>query len=508
MAAEKWSPEAGVLIYRGSPVAAGEQVTFDGTLLGALAGDRTYTARDEPFKWNFGLHKEEDGQWRIDNPPPGLMVEEFWFDSFYQPYDVYFIGNGGSLVPDRIYLPALSNPANVASALMKALLNGPSKGLRRAVSSAIPPNTDLSVDSVTITDEIAEVSLSDSVLALPDPKRSMLAAQIVYTLKQIGGVKRVLIKANQQPYRVPGSDPNTLAISVDAIPRDLDPIPFVASEQLYAVQDRVVQQVTTTSDSPTVSKLPGPLGERDYAINALAVSVTNTDLAITTNGRTTLRRAPIALEGATQPSTLLRGKNDLLRPQFTKYGELWVIGRDGDRQRIWMFPADKKESFVIDSAVLDDPGVKAFKVSPDGTRMALIRRNTETGDDELELAQIIRSDKIAVTHWRTLDTTQTNMPAIRRIQDVAWLDATELLVLGASDAAATMLAPFRVVEDASGITAYGEPQDWNAAELTVLPRTQSAIIVDRTAPGRTWKYDGNQWLSFIEKGVSTAAYPG
>jgi hypothetical protein len=42
----------------------------------------------------------------------------------------------------------------------------------------------------------------------------------------------------------------------------------------------------------------------------------------------------------------------------------------------------------------------------------------------------------------------------------------------------------------------------------VLPRTQSAIIVDQTAPGRTWKYDGNQWLSFIEKGVSTAAYPG
>jgi hypothetical protein len=507
MAAEKWSPEAGVLIYRGSPVAAGEQVTFDGRLLGALAGDRTYTARDEPFKWNFGLHKEQDGEWRIDNPPPGLMVDEFWFKSFYQPYDVYFVGNGRSLVPDRIYLPALSNPANVASALMKALLDGPSRWLKPAVSSAIPPNTSLSVDSVTITDDgMAEVPLSDSVLALTDPQRSLLAAQIVYTLRQIGGVKGVLIKANQQPYRVPGSDPNTLAISVDAIPRDLDPIPFVASEQLYAVQERLVAQVTTTSDTPAVTKLQGPLGERDYAINALAVSVTNTDIAITTNDRTMLRRAPIATVEPTQPSILLRGKSDLLRPQFTRYGELWVIGREGNRQRIWMFAADEEEPVVIESPGLRDQGVKAFKISPDGTRMALIRR-TETGDDVLQLAQIIRSDTITVGHWRTLHTTQTNMSAIRRIQDVAWLDATELLVLGAPHPAATMLAPFRVVEDASRITPHGDPQDWRAAELTVLPRTQSAIIVDRTAPGRTWKYDGNQWLSFVNK-VSTAAYPG
>jgi hypothetical protein len=510
MAAEKWSPESGVWIYRGSPqstpadpVAAKSTVNLEnGWLVGSLGPDRTYAAEDRKLNIVLNLIRE-NGEWRIDNPPPGLMVEEFWFDSFYQPYDVYFVGNGSSLVPDRIYLPALSNPANVASALIKALLNGPSEGLKPAVSSAIPPNTDLSVDSVTITDEIAEVALSDSVLALPDPKRSLLAAQIVYTLRQIGGVKSVLIKANQQPYRVPGSDPNTLAISVDAIPPDLDPIPFVAGERLYAVQEGEVKQVTTTADSPAVSGLPGKRSQGIYPANAFAVSVTSTDLAVTTNARTTLRLAPIA-EG--EPTTLLSGKRDLLRPQFTRYGEIWVIGREGNRQRIWMFAADKKQ-LVIDSPVLRD--VTAFKIAPDSTRMALVR-STETGEDELVLARIVRSDKITVAHWRTLDTdqSQTDMPAIRTIRDVAWLDATELLVLGASDAAARLLAPFRVVEDASKITAHGEPQNWKAAEVTALPRTQSAIIVDRAASGRAWKYDGNQWTSFVDKGVSTAAYPG
>ena len=147
---------------------------------------------------------KENGEWRINTLPAGLLVAEYSFTSLYQPYDLYFVGNGTSLVPDPIYLPALNNPANVASALMKALLNGPSKWLKPAVSTAIPPNTTLSVDSVTITDGIADVQLSDSVLALPDPQRSLLAAQIAYTLKQAGGVKGVAIKVNQQPFRVPG----------------------------------------------------------------------------------------------------------------------------------------------------------------------------------------------------------------------------------------------------------------------------------------------------------------
>jgi len=498
MAAEKWSPEGGVWIYRGSPTAVGPgQVGLKGWLVGSLGSDRTYKAEDRKLSINFVLAKE-NGEWRINNPPPGLLVAEYSFTSLYQPYDLYFVGNGTSLVPDPIYLPALSNPANVASALMKALLNGPSKWLKPAVSTAIPPNTTLSVDSVTITDGIADVQLSDSVLALPDPQRSLLAAQIAYTLKQAVGVKGVAIKVNQQPFRVPGSDPNNPVVSVESIPRDIDPIPFVGGEQLYAVDSGgVVKQVSTTNDSRTMSALPRPIDHSKYPVNALAVSVTNTDLAATTNGRTTLIRAPIATGKA---SALLSGKTELLRPQFTRYGEIWVIGREGGRQRMWMFTAGSNKPVDIDSPMLQK--VTAFKISPDGTRMALVR-TTKTGS-ELGLARIIRSDKIMIDGWRPVDTTQTSVPPIGRIADVAWLDATEMLVLGSADAT-TAYAPFRVVEDASQITPKGESENWNAVELAVLPRTQAAIVVGHD--GRTWKDDGNQWQPFIDK-IHTIAYPG
>jgi Lipoprotein LpqB beta-propeller domain/Sporulation and spore germination len=503
MAAETWSPETGVWIYRGAPSETADGVTLGGRVVGALDADRSYSARDQKLVFNFGLVKNEKGEWRIGHAPGGLMVEEYSFKSFYQGYDLYFVGNKSSLVPDPIYLPALNNPANVASALMKALLKGPTDWLKPAVDSAIPPNTTLSVDSVTITDGIAEVPLSDSVLDLPDAQRSLLAAQIVYTLKQVGGVKGVVIRVNQQPFRVPGADPNSQVISVDAIPPDMDPTSPVAGDQLYAVRQQAVKQVSASSNPPAFGDLPGPLGGGLYKIDALAVSVNNTDFAVTTDGRTALRRALITT-GEQRQIALPRDVSELLRPQFSRYGEIWAIGKQGGQQRMWWIPPGKTKPFAIASPVLQTNDVTAFKISPDGTRMALIR-HPETGNDELGLARIIRSDnKIMVDRWRPLDTTQSNMLQIEKITDVAWLDPTQLVVLGAGNPSSA-LAAYRVVEDASQITSEAGPENSNAVGIAVLPRTQTAIIIGQK--GQTWKDDGNQWQPFVDN-VSTVAYPG
>jgi hypothetical protein len=518
MAAEKWSPsDSGVLIYRGSPKAVGpDKVTLQGRLVGRLEPDRSYSARDQA-KWqvNFGLVRdpENGGEWRINAPPRELLVEEFWFNSFYDAYNLYFVGNNSSLVPDPIYLPALSNPANVASALMKALLKGPTAWLKPAVSSAIPPNTSLSVDSVTITDGIAEVPLSDSVLALPDPQRTLLAAQIMYALRQVGGVKGVLIKVNQQPYRVPGADPQSLVIAFDSIPPAMDPIPSVTGDQLYVVHKGGVGMVNTAADSPKIDPLNKPLSREALPVNALAVSVANTDFAVTSPDRRTIRHVPV---GTGVPTTLpLSGASDLLRPQFTRYGEIWDIGRRGDRQLIWMFAPEKEhyKMVEIDSPVVRNKvaPVTAFKISPNGTRIALVR-GTST-KSQVGIARIIRhdKDKVTVDGWRPLDTTSQSIggPMISKIRDVAWLNATELLVLGAADGE-TAFTPFSVSQDGSQISGYGEREAWgNALELAVQPRTQSAIILGRAADGigRTWNYDGNQWKRFVDS-VSTVAYPG
>ena len=72
-AQEKWSPEVGVSVFRPtSQVAIGNNtVRLSGRLVGSLAKDRTFTARDQELEVNFQL-VNENGEWRINNPPGGL----------------------------------------------------------------------------------------------------------------------------------------------------------------------------------------------------------------------------------------------------------------------------------------------------------------------------------------------------------------------------------------------------------------------------------------------------
>jgi hypothetical protein len=350
------------------------------------------------------------------------------------------------------------------------------------------------------------VPLGDSLQPLQDEQRSLLAAQIVYTLRQVSGVKGVLIKVNQQPYRVPGSDPNSLVISVDAIPQAMDPVLLGAGDLLYALKDGAIKQVTA-GDSPTLKDLPKPLHGLP-TVDALAVSVTNADLAVTTDKRTVLRHAVMASEdqpnaAQTQSRPLLSGGiSNLLRPQFTRYGEIWEIGWEGGHQRMWMFD-EKLKKIQINTPVLGDR-VTAFRISPDGSRMALVRR-TNGGGSELGLATIIRSDTIVVDKWLPVRTSQPSPgTSIASIRDVAWPNGTELLVLGAPAGAA--YAPFRISQDGYEIAQQGSIPNANAVQLAVSPRRQTAIIVGDK--GQTWKDDGNQLSLFLKELVSTITYPG
>lgn len=498
VAAEKWSPEDGAQIYSGSPAVVGQnRVVLDGQLVGSLAPDRTYTAQHRPLKWDFGLVKE-DGQWRISRPPAGLMIAEYVFPRFYTSYNVYFLGNGSTLVPDPIYLPNLPNQANIAAVLMKALQAGPSKWLEPALTSAIPVDTGLSVDSVTVEDGVAKVPLSPAVLTLNDRQRSLLAAQVIYTLDGVVGVERVLFQVNQKPFRVPQSEEDSLEVPVDRIAPEFDPVPFVAGDQLYVVRNKAVQVVDTNADAPRPRAMANPLGRGKYDVDSLAVSVANTDIAAVTDKQTVLR---IGLTTTPDDVTVRLDKaSKLLRPQYSRYGELWAVGESGGRQRMWNFTGDKK--IEVGASLLAQGRVTAFKISPDGARMALVRAvGTRT---ELGLARINRADKITVDGWRPLNLNVPDTPGIKLIRDVAWLDATDLLVLGAPSPQAAML-PYRVSQDASVITPPSETNGTDAVEVAVLwGARQRSVILGRT--GQTFLDDGTQWSTLLG-GCSSVAFP-
>jgi len=497
-AVQKWSPEDGAYIYTGNPAASGKTVTLDGVLIGSLGSDRTFTPRDQKVHMDFGV-VSEGGEWRISTPPRGLMVEEYSFTAFYQPYNLYFLGNAGVLVPDPIYLPSLRTESSITSVLMKALLAGPSAWLKPAVTSALPANTALSVDSVTVADGIAEVPLSDSVLQLNDTERRLMAAQVIYTLKQVTGVKGVVFTANSQPVRVPGGNQSNFSVTADSVPGEVQPIPSLSGEQLYVGRTDGVGILDANKANPNlVRPLAGPLGGGHPVVDSLAVSATDTDLAAVTDKGTILRRTTTS---GGQLTTLIKGARSLLRPQFSRFGELWAIGQDHGHQRLWVFSGDK--ALPVDSPLAGGAPITAFKISPDGTRIAVVRR--VGAHQQVGLARVIRAaDKISVNGWQALNTTQSTSPVVTLIEDLGWDDPTDLFVLGAGTSNA-MLTPFRISQDASRITPDNEPTNWDASQLSVSLGTKTAVVVGRK--GQTWRDDTGQWQPFIG-GVRTAAYPG
>lgn len=495
-AAEKWAPESGVSIYSGSLQAAGNTVILDGRLVGSLGPDRSYAAQDEAWRVNFGMVRE-DGEWRISTPPTGLMVAEFAFASFYQPYNLYFVGNGTALVPNPIYLPNLRNQAGIASVLMRALLNGPSEWLAPAVTSAIPEGTALSVDAVTITDGIAEVALSDNVLALNDGQRTSMAAQVLYTLQPIG-VQGVTFTVNQRPYAIPGADPNaSYEVTLDARFQAFDPIPPGVVDAVYTARGRTVQVTSPLTEPGTTVPVAGPLGQGRWTVDQLAVSPTASDIAAVTDGGRVLRHTATA-DGSVR--TVLDGVTDLLRPDYTRFAELWAIGTSGGRQRLWVERAGKVAA--IDSSILQRGSVRAFAISPDGVRMALIRE--VDGRTELGLARIVRGERFRLDGWQALDVSRSTTPDLRVLQDVSWSDATTLAVLGGSTADAPLTA-YRVDQDASTIAAVGEPISWDAVALTADLRGQALVVLDRG--GQAWRDGSAQWVTLLDD-VSAVACPG
>ena len=504
-AAQTWKPQTGVTVYSGATTRQGDAVRLTGRTVGVVAADRAYTARDAAFDLSFNLVKQ-DGEWRIDTPPDGLLVANFAFERFFSTYDLFFLANGRPgaqqgavqspvLVPDPIYLPKFRSPDSVASALVKQLLLGPTSWLAPSVTTAIPPGTTLSVDSVIITNGVAAVSLSDTVLSLPDTQRSLLAAQIVYTLKEAVAIQGVSITVNQQGFRVPESDPTTLVVPTTSISSQLDPVSPNAGNQLYVVRKGKVNLV----DAGTGELRPfaGQLGSDP--VTSLAVSVTDTDLAAVTANGTRLVETPTAAAGG-KARTVLSGVEGLARPQFTRFGELWALGREDGRQRMWRIVDGKKA--LVEAPDLEGRDVTAFRFSPDGVRIAFLER-TATGT-QVVVGRVNRGDRVDIEALRVLNTQQTSLPELKRLVDVGWLDGTHLLVLGSPDTKEAA-SPYAVSEDASTISDQGEALSWNPVQVAVLLRTQSAII--RSSNGGTWRDQGTTWAPFVGD-VDAVAYPG
>jgi len=187
-AAANWNDRAGLTVIEDAPGAAPQagpadgvrRIRVGGSRLGVLTADGSFI----PSAGTFAIPLDvitEHGEWRISNPPPGVLVEASALQRNYRQVRISFVDpNRGTLVPDLRWVPA--QPAStLPGRVLDALLAGPSERLAGAVRTTIPEGTRLRSNVLVSRSGRTVINLS-GVDAPTDQQRRLVAAQIVSSL--------------------------------------------------------------------------------------------------------------------------------------------------------------------------------------------------------------------------------------------------------------------------------------------------------------------------------------
>lgn len=492
----RWQPGARIRVYNDSyptMTVTDKGVVLDAPLVGEVGADGSFTHLDTRLRTDFGLVKDAQGQWRIDSPPDGLLVSEYLFDKFYRSYNLYFFDPGyQTLVPDPIYV--LRND-QAATSLMQALLRGPTRWLAPAVVTAFPAQTEMSL-SAPVGNGIVDVALGDSIANLNEAQRSRLAAQIAWTLRQIEGTTGFRLSMNGQAWSVreQGTDG---VISVNAF-GSVDPIPSGRADTLYVTTRKGLFQVNSAGSQPQLAPVPGNCQKAAAGADQLAVAanpVGDGQAAFVTDNRL----SSCVLPGESEISEAQGLAGTLGRPEFSRFGELWIPATEDDHSRIYR--AGDAPAVSVGDEQLDSSPIRAMAISPDGMRAAIIR--DVGGDWRLGLARINRDGQVRVESWRQIGLTRNDGQGPGQPFDVGWATDTTLLVLAAENNR-TQPKPYIVQQDGTDLRQLG-PGDWTPMRLSTDARHAGFQAVVLGSRGTVWSYqDDYRWPVLVNDVTAVA----
>jgi hypothetical protein len=421
----RWRPGAGTTVYDrlAAPLTvegeAGGTVTARAAQVATIDADGSYrrTPQGTEVARSFGMERV-DGEWRIGTLDNGLLLSLVDVQETFRQVSLYFLSPlRNALVPDVVLLPELPG---LSTKLVARLLRGPTAALRGAVGTAFPQGTALEVQSVPVRDGLATVRLDETALDADDSAREQMSAQIVWTLKQLGGeIQRIRITGGGEDLVVSGGPQEQ--------PRDswltFDPDGQPGTPSVYVVRDGVVGRIIEGSFEP----IAGPAGSGEVALRSPAVSLDATRLAAVGADGRTLYAGRVAPDAAFEP--VLTG-GDLSQPSWDPLDNLWVVDRSsGD---LLLLPAGASEPVVVQVPRLAGGRVSQVAVARDGARVALVSGSGRsarlvvgavTGVDRLQADEPASAEVAVTSTWEVL-------PDLREVRDVAWADARTLTVLG------------------------------------------------------------------------------
>ncbi len=398
-AAASWDDRAGLTVIEDTPGAAPQAGSADGTRrirvgglrLGVLNGDGSFTPAAGSFSVPLDL-VTENGEWRITNLPPGVLVEVGAFQRNYRQVRVCFVDpNRGTLIPDLRWVPA-QPAATLPGRVLEMLLDGPSQQLTGAVRSALPPGARPRSNVLVNSSGRAVVNLT-GLDTLTDQERRLIAAQIVASLDGLVPAPLRLL-ADGEPL-VPGQTEWNVA----------DVASYAASVGSPDVPGQVVVdgQLRWLDGAPA----PGPAGTGQLSLLRAARSSPGGELLAAVargpDGRPQLRVGPAGGDLAAVPLDAETMTRPTWRPSGT---EAWTVINGRTVTGVALSGAGPPLTYPVNATELTQLGpISQLRLSRDGVRVAAVVGGrlvvaavvTESGSVSLRHPQVLREGNLPPT---------------------------------------------------------------------------------------------------------------
>jgi hypothetical protein len=471
-----------------------EQGVYEPTSSGLLG---TGSGGGDPFPFVFRIAKVR-GEYRIAGLPNGLLLTAAQFADIYAQHSLEFFDLAGThLVPDPRYTP-LTDRHELADWLVNQLAAGPAQGLQGAVTSGTFPSSatggQLSVQ-LAPTGGVTKIEVVGAA-QLDTTGRDQLAAQLSQTLIPVVGNGLLSITDGGKAITIPTV--HSAQFVATQFESSLGP-PAAPAEVYYLRNGRVIDEKgrdltgTGVDGSPYLSSVA--LAQSADDPNSLAVAGT---VVIAGTAKLYVGTQQLGL----YPTDVHGTATELSRPAWAPgRPEVW-IGAGHTLYRLTvdggvvtaLHRIDLRQAGQSPSNAADQPPIDAVRISPDGSRIALV-----LGDPgQIYVGVIVRT-----AGQVRVQTLTPISPQGVAITDVAWNGPTKLLATGVlASSGDARLGETNV--DGAGWSLSGMPglPPGGPGALTVTSKALAWVSVGNTV----WK-QGSTWTSPDPSGQTTGYDP-
>lgn len=484
-ASSDWIPQQGGMVYKGAVSDEDGAVRVTGTRTGELDEDGRFTATSDDLSHDFGVVRI-DGEWRIGTPPPGLLVSDYIFERYWSHATVYFMaGEGDHVVPDIVHVPdALLTPSRI----VEALVAGPSPMIAGSVRNAVASSVRLTEEGAGVNvNGTATVALRGLSTDMPDDRRRILGAQLLWSLTAIPRVTGLRVTNDGEEFPLPGQTAD--GVLELAQQQGFQQLSRAATSDLFGVRDGIGGRI-----GPADAFLPMSSGEAK--VSDVAVSVDGTLVGFIDEGRTTVLVGPLGGE----LTTVSVGWTNLRSAQFS-LGHLWLIG-DNAAGFTRVLRIDPQGTVTqVDSSVMTGRIVD-FSITQAGARMAAVEERE--GTRRLVMSSLVDGDTLRLESVTQLPLVFTTGSLLSNYRSLDWSGETELVVVADSSAGPSV---FLTRLDGSTVGDLG-PLSEPPVQVTALPRLSSDAIAARAADGSVLRHNLTSRWSGMEGELQEVSYPG